>query len=423
MAARWQIAVARYANLEAIAHLRRGIEALSSFADGATKDRLELDLQFALGPCLLATEGPRSAATAATVTRARELCERLGSAPEYPHVMHWLAHIHVVRGALPEALNGFMAVVGLAEAAGNRPAAVNAMRASGSTLLWMGRPVEARRMFERSLAEFDMCDEAGSLATRAAGRDAGVASMAMMGWTLWLLGYPDMGRAVAGAALQRAEAIGRPHTQAYAAYYASVLHALCYEPLVARTHAERCLALSEEHGFGHWGNLSRAVRGICENQLDPSADSLAAVSSELAEFVGTGYLGGVTTLYALLAQAFLAKRQLMPAREIISKGLATSERFFEAELLRLKVCALVIEGGSGMLTNAQKLLEESLAVAQSQNARSLELRAATDLARLRRDQGRLTEARELLAPVCGWFTEGFDTADLQDAAKLLAELA
>jgi len=113
----------------------------------------------------------------------------------------------------------------------------------------------------------------------------------------------------------------------------------------------------------------------------------------------------------------------MPAREIISKGLATSERFFEAELLRLKVCALVIEGGSGMLTNAQKLLEESLAVAQSQNARSLELRAATDLARLRRDQGRLTEARELLAPVCGWFTEGFDTADLREATKLLSELA
>src|SRR6516164_2476737 len=74
-----KIAVGRYANIEAIAHLRRGIEALSSFADGATKDRLELDLQFALGPCLLATEGPRSAATAATVTRARELCERLGS--------------------------------------------------------------------------------------------------------------------------------------------------------------------------------------------------------------------------------------------------------------------------------------------------------------------------------------------------------
>ena len=243
---------------------------------------------------------------------------------------------------------------------------------------------------------------------------------------MWLLGYPDTARAGAGAALQRAEAIERPHTQAYAAYYASVLHAFCGEPRVAYTHAERCFALSEEHGFGHWCNLSRAVRGIGANQLDPSSDSLATVSRELADCVGTGYLGGVTTLYALLAQAFLAKRQLMPAREIISKGLATaeqaSERFFEAELLRLNVRALVIEGGSGMLIDAQKLLEQSLAVAQSQRARSLELRAAADLARLRRDQGRSAEARDLLASIYGWFTEGFDTQDLKDGKALLDEL-
>jgi predicted ATPase len=146
----------------------------------------------------------------------------------------------------------------------------------------------------------------------------------------------------------------------------------------------------------------------------------------LAEFVGTGYLGGVTTLYALLAQEFLAKHQLMPARDIISTGLETaertSERFFEAELLRLKARALVVEGGSSMLIDAQKLLEQSLLVAQSQSARSLELRAAADLARLRRDQGRRAEARDLLAPVYAWFTEGFDTPDLKEAKALLDEL-
>ena len=187
-------------------------------------------------------------------------------------------------------------------------------------------------------------------------------------------------------------------------------------------HARRgCLVLAE--GFGLWRNLSRAVRGICANQLDPSSDSLATVSSELADYVGTGYLGGVTTLYALLSQEFLAKHQLAPAREVISKGLGiaerTSERFFEAELLHLKARALGIEGGPGVSTEAQKLLEESLAVARSQNARSLELRAAVSLARLRRDQGRSAEARDLLAPVYGWFTEGFDTPDLKEAKALI----
>jgi len=419
-----KIAVARYANIEAIAHLRRGIEAVGGFADG--KDRLELDLQFALGPCLYATQGPFSNAYAATSTRARELCERLGDAPEYPQVMQWLTSMHGVRGEMPEALDACMAVVGLAEAAGNRPAAVNAMRGAGLWLLLMGRPVEARRMIERSIAEFDMCDEAERLATRAAGHDAGLAGMAHMGWTLWVLGYPDMARASVGAALQRAEAIGDPHNEAYASHFASVLHAFCREPAVAHTLAERCLALSEEHGFVMRRNLSRVIRGICANQLDPSSDSLATVSSELAEYVGTGYQFLITALYALLSQALLAKQQVMPAREIISKGLAaaeqTSERFFEAELLRLKARALVIEGGFGVSTDAQELLEESLAIAQGQNARSLELRAAADLSRLHRDQGRCADARDLLTPVYAWFTEGFDTQDLKEAKALLDAL-
>jgi len=380
-----------------------------------------------LGPCLRATQGPHSHAYAATCTRARELCERLGDAPEYPHIMHWLAQTHGYRGELSEALDAFTAALGLAEAAGNRPAAVNAMRGSGSVLLYMGRFVEGERMFERSLAEFDMCNEAERLATRAAGWDAGVTGMAYTGWTLWVLGYPEMARARAAAALQRAGAIGHPYSQAYAAYYASVLHAFCCEPTVAHTHAEHCLALSEEHGFGVWRNLSRAVRGICANQLDPSADSLASVSGELAEFLSTGYQFYITALYALLSQALLAKNQLTPAREIISNGLATAEqngeRMFEAEFLRLKARILVVEGGSGMSSDAQKLLEDALALAQGQKARSLELRAAADLARLRRGQGLGAEARDLLGPVYGWFTEGFDTLDLKDARALLDELS
>jgi predicted ATPase len=146
----------------------------------------------------------------------------------------------------------------------------------------------------------------------------------------------------------------------------------------------------------------------------------------LAEFVGSVYQFAITALYALLSQAFLAKHQLMPAREIISKGLASaeqnSERMLNAEFFRQKARALVIEGGACVSTNAQKLLEESLAIAHGQQARSLELRAAADLARLYRDQGRRAEGRDLLAPVYGWFTEGFDTPDLKDAKTLLDEL-
>jgi predicted ATPase len=228
------------------------------------------------------------------------------------------------------------------------------------------------------------------------------------------------------AALQRGEAIGHPHTQAYASYYASVLHALRREPTVAHAHAERCVTLSEEHGFGQWRNLSRAGRGICADLLDPSADSLAAVRSELDDYVGSGYQFGITALYVLLSQALVMRRQLAPAREVIIKGLATagrtSERMFEAELLRLKARALLLEGEVDGVSKAESLLDEALKIAQSQNARSLELRAARDLAGVWRDQGRSIEARELLAPVYGWFTEGFNTPDLKEAKALLDEL-
>jgi predicted ATPase len=332
----------------------------------------------------------------------------------------------MVRGELPEMLDAITVALGLAETAGNRPAVVNLTRGAGMALLFMGRLPEACRMIERSIAEFDMCDEAEILATRAMGQDAGVAGMALMGWTLWALGYPDRARARMGAALDRAEAIGHPHSQAYARYYASVLYAFCCEPAVAHTHAERCLVISEQHGFGVWRNLVRAVRGICANQLDPSSDSLATVSSELAEHVGTGYLFAITVPYAVLSQAMLARHQLSPAREFIGKGLATAEQhdeqIFKAEFLRLKARALIIEGGPCVLADAQKLLEDSLAVARGQKARLLELRAAADLARLYRGQGRLADARDLLVPVCDWFTEGFDTQDLKEARALLDAL-
>ena len=419
-----KLAAARSANLEAIAHLRRGIDAVAQLRSGSATARLELDLQLTLGPCLIATEGAMSGASVATFTRARALCEQLGDVPEYVQVMHWLNVMHAIRGELHEALDASTTAVVLAK--GNRPAAVNAMRGRGLVLLLMGRLVEARQMIERDIEVFEACDESERLATRAAGQDAGVAGMAVMAWIQWALGHSDTARANIAAALQRAGAIGHPHTQAYASYYASVLHALCRDPAAAHTHAEHCLRLSEEHGFGQWRNLSRAVGSICANLLDPAVDSLGAVRIELDDYVGTGYQFGITALYVLLSQALLTRRQLAPARQVIKTGLATagrtSEQMFEAELLRLKARALALDAEPDGTTNPEALLEEALTTARSQNSRSLELRAALDLTDIWREKGRCIEARELLAPVYGWFTEGFATPDLEEAKALLDAL-
>jgi predicted ATPase len=177
-----QQAAARSANLEAIAHSRRGIELIGRLPDGSQKARLELDLQLALGPCLIATQGAASSAATSNFARARELCERLGDPPEYLVVMHWLMVGLAIRGELPAAREAAETSLRLAEARGDHPALLNAMRAVGLMNLLVGRLAEAREATERAVEEFDASDEAERVAARRAGQDAGVAGLAVMSW-------------------------------------------------------------------------------------------------------------------------------------------------------------------------------------------------------------------------------------------------
>jgi len=419
-------AIQRFANLEAIAHLQRGIETAGRLPDSLGRDRLELDLQFTLGPCLIATQGPASSTAIATFARGRELCARLGDPPEYLQVMFWLATGSVIRGELPQAREVTATLLGLAEARNDRPMLINAIRGLGMILLFMGSVVDARELTERAMEAFSASNETEKLAARAAGQDAGAAGLALMSWALWILGHVDMAAARMAAALQRADAVGHPHTQAYACYYASILHALRGEPAIAHRHAERCLTLSEEYGFRHWHGLSRAIRGICMTMLDPSASTLEEVRGALDQYRSAGYQLGITALYVLLCPILLLRHEPEAALEVIEQGLSAAdhngERIFEAELHRLKARALLFCGAAGSETHAQLLLDRALTTARSQHARSLELRAAKDLAALWIGQGRRDEALAFLAPIHAWFTEGFDTHDLKEAKVLLDQL-
>ena len=419
-------AATRSANLEAIAHAQRGIEASGHLAEGAAKDRLELDFHLALGPCLIATQGPASNKAMATFARARELCERLGDPPEHLQVMFWLTTASVVRGELPRAKETITVLLDLAQTRGDRPALLNAMRGQAMILLFMGHLTAAREAIERAVDAFDASSEEERLAARAAGQDAGVADLSLMSWALWLLGYADTAITRMVAAFERADALGHPHTQAYACYYASILHALRGELVIAQGHAERCLALSEEHGFRQWRGLAHAVRGICATTLGPSSGALEEVRSALDEYRGAGYQLGITALYVLLCPALVLGHAFEAALDLIERGLETasrnSERIFEAELYRLKARVLLERGGPDAGAQAQSLLDQALSTARSQQAKSLELRAARDLAALWADQGRREEALELLAPIHAWFTEGADTQDLKEAKGLLDRL-
>jgi hypothetical protein len=287
----------------------------------------------------------------------------------------------------------------------------------------MGRIVEAGETIEGAYEAFNESSEDDRQAARAAGQDAGVADLALMSWTLWLLGHPETAIARIDAALQRAEAIGHAHSRAYAGYYASVLYALCGRPDIARTHAENCLNLSETHGFRQWHGLSRAIRGICATMLDKSSAPLDDVSAALAEYRNAGYELGITALYVLLCPVLLLHDHVDGALEILDRGLAAvhgnSERIFECELYRLKAAALRRTSAADARAQSDAMLELALRKAQEQNAKSIELRIAHDLARSWLEQGRQEHARGLLTPICSWFKEGKDMRDVREARALL----
>jgi class 3 adenylate cyclase/tetratricopeptide (TPR) repeat protein len=417
-------AAQRSANLEAIAHLQRGIELTGRLPLDPGRDRSELDFQLVLGPCLIATHGPAASTAVATFTRARELCERLGEPPEYLQVMFWLATVNVVRGELPQALEAVDGMPSAAETRGNRGALLNVIRGRAMILMFMGRIVEAREQLERAVEMFGTSEEADRLAARAAGQDAGVAMLVLKAWVFWLLGQVDEAVACMAAALERADAVQHAHTYAYAWYYASVLHALRGEPAIAQGYAERCLAISEQHGFRQWLGLAHAIRGICAAVLNASAGRLDEVATALDQYQRAGYQLGVTAQFVLLCPALLLRNEPEAALELIDHGLSivsrNSERFFEAELYRLKARALLMRSAPN--AEVESLLDQALRTARSQQARSLELRAAIDLARLWMQQGKRAQARDVLSSIYGRFTEGFDTQELKNAHTLLAEL-
>ncbi len=417
-------AAARSANLEAAAHLQNGLRSVQNLQEGPDRDQAELGILMALGPCFIAIQGPAGPDASRVFTRAREICERLGDVPEYLQVMFWITTASVMRGQLTVARESIEALLQAANARGDRPALLNATRGSAMILMFMGRLLEAGAMIERAWRTFTESSEQDRLAARSAGQDAGVADLALMSWTLWLSGRSDSAAERIKEALARADAIAHPHSQAYACYYASVLFALRDEPERAQGYAERCLTLSEMHGFRQWNALARTVSGVLATLADP-AKSLEPVKTALDQYRGAGYQLGMTTVYILLCQTLLRHHEYESALQIVADGLKTvvenSERIFEAELYRLQALALLGRDGEGASGQAQELLQRALDTAKAQSARALELRAACDLAELWLRAQRSEEARNLLAPLCASFAEGEAAHDLRRARTLLGQ--
>jgi predicted ATPase len=275
-----------------------------------------------------------------------------------------------------------------------------------------------------AMARYDPAQHDGHVGVLSLGNDNGKGAGAIghCAWNLWHLGRADAARESAREMVALARRLD-PFSLAYALCYETWVHWLRRDVSAWRECAAEVIALSETHGFPLWLGLGRAWRGAAR-VMDGDAGALPEILDGMALIRETGKQSGEPRHFALLAEAQQTAGQPGEAQRTVATALAvaaqTGQPFWDADLHRLDGDLLLATGG--LADEATARYHRALAIAREQGARSFELRAATSLARLWRDRGKRSEARELLAPIYAWFTEGFDTRDLQDAKALLEEL-
>jgi predicted ATPase len=417
--------------VEAISHLNSGLVVLKTLPDTSDRARQELDLQITLGQALIATKGQAAAEVGLAYSRARELCQQVEETALLFRVLYGLYTFHLVRAELQTAVKLSEELLRLAQSVQDPAYLLGPHFALGSALFHLGKFPPAREHWEQSIALYDPRQHRANASLF--GFDLGVFCLCYTPHALWHLGYPAQALTKSQEALGLAQKLSHPMSQALALDYTAILHQFRREEHVARDQAERAITICTEQGFPYY--LAWAViiqgwaltgQGQIEEGITQMRQGLAALRATGAELRRPYYLELLAEAYGRAGQAEEGLQLLDEALDLVHK---TGEGWREAELYRLKgeLFLLQAESRGGSRTapaeHAESCFHQALAIARGQQAKSLELRAAMSLSRLWQQQGKRGQARELLAPVYGWFTEGFDTADLQEAKALLQELA
>jgi len=259
------------------------------------------------------------------------------------------------------------------------------------------------------------------------GTDPGVVCLSYAAWALGLLGYADQALHKSDEALALAQRMSHFHSLALALTWAIYLHQARGELQTVQERVEALVALAAEQRFPYWLALGTILGGWALSQQRQATVGIAQMQQGLDAYRATGAELFRTYWLALLAEAYGTAGQVQKGLQVLDEALVlvdqNGERYWEAELYRRKGELLLQSGGQGAEQEAEVCLQQALAVARRQQAKTLELRAALSLSRLWQQQGKRDDARTLLAPLYDWFTEGLDTADLQDAKALLEALA
>jgi predicted ATPase len=359
-------------------------------------------------------------------TRARELCQQLEATPELFRVLRGLFGYYEVQAEVQIAREIAEQLFHLVQHLHNPMLFVEAHRALGDVLYYLGEFSLARQHLEQGLALYTA--EQHHQHALLYGQDPGVGCLTYLAATLCLLGYPDQALARSQQALTLAQQRAHPFSLIMALSVAAGVHCYRREPQAVQECAETALALARKHEFTLLEALSLILQGWALAEQAQAEAGIAQIHQGLAASQATGAKLNRPFYLTLLAQAYGRAGQPAEGLRVVAEALVavqhTGVREHEAEIYRLRG-ELLLQSGveESRSPGVEDCFRQALAIARRQQAKSLELRAALSLARLWQQQDKREAARELLAPIYGWFTEGFDTADLQEAKALLDALA
>lgn len=417
-----QRAAERSGNLEAVAHLTKGLELIKTLKGTPERTRQELDLYLTLGPALVAARGFADPGVGQAYTRAADLCHQLGDTAHLPLVLRGRQVFHRLRGELNEARDLGEQLVALAEQQRDPALLVGGCHALGQDLFSLGDLLAARQTVERGIALFD--PEKHRLRNWPGGQP-GEQCYLYAAFTLWMLGYPDQALRRAEEALALAERLANPANLINTLAFVALVHVFRREPAAARERAKTTMQMSAQHSNPYFLAWATALHGwalAIEGRIE---DGVAEIDQGVGAYAAIGSQTWLPYFLALRAEAYARVKRIDDGLAAASEGLAladkTEERCWQAELNRIKG-ELLLAVSSDNRTEAERRFSGAVDIACRQQAKSWELRATIDLARLWQDQGKRKEAYDLLSPIYGWFTEGFDTADLKDAKALLDAL-
>jgi class 3 adenylate cyclase/predicted ATPase len=416
-------ATQRSAYEEAISHLRRALTLVATLPETRERHGMELGLQMAIGAPLIAARGISHPDNEQAYARARELASQVGDSPELPRVLAGMADAYLVKGNLATAAEVAQDALAAAERTGDAFDLLSAHYEVAMPLLYQGHFSRSLYHFEQSIGLYDPGAH-GSLA-HTMGIDHGIQAHASASQCHTYLGHLDRALALSEDAVAIAQRVEHPYSLANALFLAGLLHVERGEFDRTRERAVEVLDLAERLGFPFWMGLGRWMRGCARIESGEGEAGIADMQQGLVDLAEIGSGLGAPGILAKFAERLRKVGRDDDALGALGLGIAQAEQqgqhLYDADLYRLRAEILLDMNGNAA-EEAEALFGQSLEMARRQEAKTFELRTASSLARLWQRQGKLDAARDVLAPVYAWFTEGMDTRDLIEAKALLQDL-